>query len=55
MNPQSEYELYLASLSYQEQIANLRQFFINMMDYTEQDDPMEIYILLEETIGKLKQ
>jgi hypothetical protein len=44
------YEEYLKELSPKEQLAELRQFFIDMMDWTEQSPAEDIYILSEKNI-----
>lgn len=49
-NPRFDYEEYLEKLSYKEQVAEVKQFFIDMMDWTQQSDEMEIYLKLHEFI-----
>ena len=46
-------EVDLSNLSKEDQIKELKQFFINMMDYTEQTESEEIYIKLHDTLKKI--
>lgn len=49
------FEKQLSELSPQAQIGLLRQFFINMMDWTEQSDMENIYIRLATKLEELEE
>lgn len=46
-------QLLLSEMPKTQQIKELKQFFINMMDYTEQGDSEEIYMKLTDTMEKI--
>ncbi len=48
------YEEYLSKLSYEQQLAELKQFCIDMMDYTNQSPIEDIYIMLHKVLIQLK-
>ena len=54
-NDLTQYEERLREMSPKEQVATLRQFFINMMDWTEQSKAENIYILLEKSLKTITQ
>lgn len=52
-NIRFEYEDYLKDLSPEDQVKELKQFFIDMMDYMEQSPGEKIYIQLHELAKKI--
>lgn len=50
MKERLAYEDCLKDLSAESQIAELRQFFIDMMDWNQQSGREDIYILLEKSL-----
>jgi len=49
------YEDQLRKLATKEQLAELRQFFIDMMDWTEQSPAEDIYILSEKNLKMVEE
>lgn len=50
-----EYEAYLGELNFEQTVKELRQFFIDVMDRTEQTERENIYISLESFVSTLIQ